>query len=210
VDKICPVIFSVPSGNFGNSLGCEIARRMGLPVDPLIIATNENDEFPKFLESGVYKKVVPSRQCLSNAMNVGNPSNLARYFDLYGGTIDKEGNVFKEPNIKEMRKHLYSVSISDKETVQTIEEIYKEYNVLLEPHGAVGVAALMHHYKKIDKPAICFETAHPSKFPEIIEETLNIFPELHPSLVDIDERVTEPEHLPNDYEAFKNYLLDSK
>jgi threonine synthase len=206
--KISPVVFSVPSGNFGNSLGCEIARRMGLPVDPLIIATNENDEFPKFLESGVYKKVVPSRQCLSNAMNVGNPSNLARYFDLYGGTIDKEGNVFKQPDRKEMKKHLYSVSISDKETVKTIEEIYREYNILLEPHGAVGVAALMHHYKKIDKPAICFETAHPSKFPEIIEETLNIFPELHPSLVHIDERVTEPEHLPNDYEAFKNYLLN--
>jgi len=210
VDEIRPVIFSVPSGNFGNSLGCEIARRMGLPVEPLIIATNENDEFPKFLESGIYCKVDPSRMCLSNAMNVGNPSNLARYFNLYGGIVDKEGNVFKEPDVGEMRKNLYSVSISDVETVETIEEIYENYNVLLEPHGAVGVAALMHHYKKIDKPAVCFETAHPSKFPEIIEKTLNITPELHPSLADIDKRVIEPEHLPNDYKTFKNYLLGSK
>lgn len=207
MDEIRPVTFSVPSGNFGNSLGCEIARRMGLPVSPLIIATNENDEFPKFLESGVYEKVDPSRKCLSNAMNVGNPSNLARYFNLYGGIVDKEGNVHREPDVLEMRENLYSVSISDEETVKTIQEIYGNYNVLLEPHGAVGVAALMNHYKKVDKPALCFETAHPSKFPEIIEETLKITPDPHPSLVDIDRRVIEPEHLPNDYEAFKEYLL---
>jgi threonine synthase len=207
VDEIRPVIFSVPSGNFGNSLGCEIARRMGLPVSPLIIATNENDEFPKFLESGVYEKVDPSRKCLSNAMNVGNPSNLARYFNLYGGIVDKEGNVHREPDVAEMKKNLYSVSISDEETVKTIKEIYENYNVLLEPHGAVGVAALVNHYKKIDKPALCFETAHPSKFPEIIEETLKITPEDHPSLVDIDKRVIEPGHLPDEYEVFKDYLL---
>ena len=207
VDEIRPVIFSVPSGNFGNSLGCEIARRMGLRVEPLIIATNENDEFPKFLESGIYRKVDPSRKCLSNAMNVGNPSNLARYFNLYGGIVDKEGNVHREPDVSEMRKNLYSVSISDEETVRTIKEVYENYNVLLEPHGAVGVAALMNHYKEIDKPALCFETAHPSKFPEIIEEALKITPEPHPSFVDIDDRVIEPEHLPNDYKAFKEYLL---
>ncbi len=210
VDEFRTVIFSIPSGNFGNSLGCEIARRMGLPVNPLIIATNENDEFPKFLESGVYSKVDPSRRCLSNAMNVGNPSNLARYFDLYGGTVDKEGNVHKKPDVEVMRKNLYSVSVNDEETVETIKEIYENYNILLEPHGAVGVAALMHHYDKIDKPSVCFETAHPSKFPEIIEETLKISPEPHPSLIDIDKRVIEPFHLPSDYKAFKSYLLNSK
>lgn len=207
VDEIRPVIFSVPSGNFGNSLGCEIARRMGLPVELLIIATNENDEFPRFLESGVYSKVEPSRECLSNAMNVGNPSNLARYFDLYGGTVDKEGNVYSDPDVDLMRKNLYSVSITDEETVETIKEIYENYNVLLEPHGAVGVAALMHHYKNIEKTSLCFETAHPSKFPEIIEQALDITPEAHPSLVDIDKRVKEPEYLPNDYKAFKEYLF---
>ena len=207
VDEISPVVFSVPSGNFGNSLGCEIARRMGLPVDPLIIATNENDEFPRFLERGVYEKVDPSVECLSNAMNVGNPSNLARYFNLYGGIVDKEGKVYRSPDVSQMKKNLYSVSISDQETVKTIKGIYGKYNVLLEPHGAVGVAALINHFKKIDKPAVCFETAHPSKFPEIIEKTLEITTEAHPSLVDIDTRVIEPEHLPNDYKTFKKYLL---
>jgi threonine synthase len=183
---------------------------MGLPVEILIIATNENDEFPKFLETGLYNKIDPSRKCLSNAMNVGNPSNLARYFDLYGGTVDKEGNVHKDPDFEEMRKNLYSVSVSDEETVKTIEEIYRNYNVLLEPHGAVGVAALMNHYKDIEKITICFETAHPSKFPEIIEETLNFTPETHPSLANIDEEIIEPKKFPNDYEVFKGFLLGAK
>jgi threonine synthase len=72
------IVFSVPSGNFGDALGCEYARRMGLPVKKLVMPTNENDEFPRFLETGSYRKVSPSRACISNAMNVGHPSNLAR------------------------------------------------------------------------------------------------------------------------------------
>jgi len=79
------IVFSVPSGNFGNALGCEYARRMGLPVRMLVMPTNENDEFPNYLRTGVYEKVSPSRACLSNAMNVGHPSNLARFFELVRG-----------------------------------------------------------------------------------------------------------------------------
>ena len=100
--------------------------------------TNENDEFPRFLETGVYEKVSPSRACLSNAMNVGHPSNLARFFDLYDGTVDRTGVVHRIPNLDEMRKQIYSVSISDRETKKTIKRIYDQYRVLLEPHGAVG------------------------------------------------------------------------
>ncbi len=85
------IVYSVPSGNFGNALGCEYARRMGLPVRMLVMPTNENDEFPNYLRTGVYEKVSPSRACLSNAMNVGHPSNLARFFELYGGTVDRTG-----------------------------------------------------------------------------------------------------------------------
>ena len=92
-----PIIFSVPSGNFGDALGCEYARRMGLPVEKLVMPTNANDEFPNFMETGRYKKVSPSRACLSNAMNVGHPSNLARFFELYGGTVDRTGAVPQLP-----------------------------------------------------------------------------------------------------------------
>ena len=74
------IVVSVPSGNFGNALGCEYARRIGLPVERLVMPTNENDEFPRFLTKGTYEKVSPSLACLSNAMNVGHPSNLARFF----------------------------------------------------------------------------------------------------------------------------------
>jgi threonine synthase len=130
VDSMEPAVISVPSGNFGHSLGCEIARRMGLPVDRIIIATNANDEFPAFLESAKYHKIQPSRMCLSNAMNVGNPSNLARYFELYGGTIDKEGTVHKHPDLDQMRQHLYSVAISDGQTVATMKKYYRGNGIL--------------------------------------------------------------------------------
>ena len=93
------IVFSVPSGNFGNSLGCEFARRMGVPIERIIIAVNENDEFPVFLDTGGYKKIDPSRVCLSNAMNVGNPSNLARFFDLYGGVLTRDGVVESRPDL---------------------------------------------------------------------------------------------------------------
>ncbi len=126
-----PAVFSVPSGNFGDALGCEYARRMGLPVEKLVMPTNENDEFPRFLETGVYEKLSPSRACLSNAMNVGHPSNLARFFDLYGGTVDRTGIVHRIPDIGQMRKHIYSVSISDRETKKTIKRVYDQYGCSL-------------------------------------------------------------------------------
>lgn len=208
VNKIQPVIFSVPSGNFGNSLGCEIARRMGLPVKKIILATNKNDEFPRFLKTGVYKKLEPSRKCLSNAMNVGNPSNLARYFDLYDGILDKEGIVYKRPNLKEMRKYLYSVSVSDKETIQTIKRTYKNYKIVLEPHGAVGVGALQKYFKESKKTlSICIETAHPAKFPEVIKKELRVTPKMPDALRKISKRKGRADYLPNNYKKFKEYLL---
>jgi threonine synthase len=208
VDEIQPVVLSIPSGNFGNSLACEIARRMGLPVKRIILATNENDEFPKLLKSGIYRKVEPSRKCLSNSMNVGNPSNLARYFDLYNGILDKDGIVHKKPNLKEMKKHLYSTAISDEETVKTISRIYKRYKIIVEPHGAVGIAALIKYFKENKKRlSICIETANPAKFPEIIKQKLNISPEIPESLMKIIKRKGKPDYLPNDYGIFKEYLL---
>lgn len=210
VDSMEPAIVSVPSGNFGNSLGCEIARRMGLPVEKIIIATNANDEFPAFMETEEYHKIEPSRRCLSNAMNVGNPSNLARYFDLYGGTIDKSGKVYNLPDVNEMRKHLYSIAIDDTETIETMIKYYKEFNTLLEPHGAVGVAALEHYKKETNAthPSISIETAHPSKFPEIIKEELNVAPEPHSFMNALDNTQQYTVHLAADYHKFKQYIKE--
>lgn len=203
-----PAVFSVPSGNFGDALGCEYARRMGLPVLKLVMPTNENDEFPRFLETGVYRKVSPSRACLSNAMNVGHPSNLARFFDLYGGTVDRNGVVHRVPNLEEMRKWIHSVSISDRETKKTIKRIYEQYRVLLEPHGAVGWRGLEVYLELFGDVPLCvsLETAHSAKFPDEIRELLGINPDLPQSMKDIDERSGEPVHLSNDYGEFQQYL----
>jgi len=204
------VTFSVPSGNFGNSLGCELARRMGLPVKKLIIATNANDAFAKFLETGSYAKIEPSIKCLSNAMNVGNPSNLARYFELYRGTIDKEGNVYKYPDVAEMKKYICSYSISDQETINIIKKMHKEKGLIIEPHGAVAIAALYRYIKEKGSdalPAVAIETAHPVKFHELLLKELKIKVDI-PNWMDIfTEEPKEKVVLENDYDKFKRYLL---
>lgn len=206
-----PIIFSVPSGNFGDALGCEYARRMGLPVSRLIMPTNENDEFPRFLETGVYEKISPSKACVSNAMNVGHPSNLARFFDLYGGTVDRNGTVHRMPDIEAMRQNIYSVGISDRETKKTIKRIYDQYRVILEPHGAVGWRGLEVYLELFGEFPLCvsLETAHPSKFPAEIRELLEIDPDLPPGMKDLDTRVGQPAFLPADYGQLRTYLLEN-
>ena len=201
-------IFSVPSGNFGDALGCEYARRMGLPVAKLVMPTNENDEFPIFMATGKYNKVSPSRACISNAMNVGHPSNLARFFDLYGGTVDRVGQVHKYPDLEEMRRHIFSVSVSDSQTRETIKNVYKRYQAVLEQHGAVGWAGLEEYLKTTpeQKLAICLETAHPAKFPEEIEKLLGLTVPVPESMQNIDLREGSAVAMSGDYSSFRNYL----
>jgi threonine synthase len=206
------IVVSVPSGNFGDALGCEYARRMGLPVETLVMPTNENDEFPNFLAAGVYEKVQPSRACLSNAMNVGHPSNLARFFDLYGGTVDRNGRVHRLPDVAEMRRRIFSVSVSDDETRRTIRRVYERYGTILEPHGAVGWRGLelfLERRGETDSPlCLSLETAHPAKFPEEIRALLGIDPEPPPGMRDLDRRTGAACALDADYGAFRRYLLD--
>ena len=206
------IIFSIPSGNFGDALGCEYARRMGLPVKKMVMPVNGNDEFPRFLETGRYEKISPSRACLSNAMNVGHPSNLARFFDLYGGTVDRNGRVHIYPDRQAMRENIFSVSISDRETRETIKRIYDRYGVILEPHGAVGWKGLETYLEATGDNALCvsLETAHPAKFPEAIESTIGIQPELPQSMKDLEKKTGKPFLMDNDYEQFRTFLLSRK
>ncbi len=203
------LVVSVPSGNFGNALGCEYARRMGLPLQRLVMPTNENDEFPNFLAAGRYEKVSPSRACLSNAMNVGHPSNLARFFELYGGTVDRKGTVHRMPDIKEMGQRIFSVSVTDEMTRQCIKSVYERYGTILEPHGAVGWRGLeLYCEKGRDVPlAVSLETAHPAKFPEEIVALLGIVPEMPESMQGLDERTGVPVELTARYEDFKEFLI---
>ncbi|MEO0206465.1 MAG: threonine synthase, partial [candidate division WOR-3 bacterium] len=205
-----PVVFSIPSGNFGDMMGGLIAWRMGLPATRYVVATNANDEFPKFMATGKYEKIVPSRVCISNAMNVGHPSNLARVIDLYGGHMDEKGNILSQPDIERMRNEMFAVSIDDDETRKTISETYEKYGVMLEPHGAVAWAGLMRYLNSHEKPklAISIETAHPAKFPEEIMKITGVEPPLPPSLCNLDKKVEYYLSIENDYKQFKNILIE--
>lgn len=205
-----PLVFSVPSGNFGNAFGCELARRMGLPVAQIVLATNANDEFPRFLGGEAYAPVRPSRNCLSNAMNVGHPSNLARFFDLYGGTVDKDGVAHREADRTAMRHHLFSVSVTDDETRETMRRAYDDLGIVLEPHGAVGWKGLEAYRDATHDgtPAVVLETAHPAKFAETVREILGIDPEPSAALKALEGRAGEAERLEATYEALKRNLLE--
>ena len=141
-------------------------------------------------------------------MNVGHPSNLARFFDLYGGTVDRVGKVHRYPDLEEMRQHIFSVSVTDEQTRETIKSVYERYHIILEQHGAVGWAGLEAYLKTTqDKNlAISLETAHPAKFPDEIQKLLGLTMPLPESMKDLDQRKGSAVSITNDYDEFKNYL----
>lgn len=207
------VTFCVPSGNFGDMMGGVIAKHMGLPIKKMLIATNSNDEFPKLLETEKYSKIDPSKNALSSAMNVGHPSNLARLIELYNGNMDETGFIHKNPDYKSLRNDFYTRSVSDEQTKQSILDAHKKYNLLLEPHGAVGWNCLEQYLKENgnnpDELYISLETAHPAKFPEQIQQLLNIEPELPKSLQGLDGKQEKMELINNNYQELKNYLKNN-
>jgi threonine synthase len=207
------VVDAVASGNFGNVTADFLALRMGKPLERIIVATNENDEFPAFLETEIYRPIRPSRACISNAMNVGNPSNLRRLFDLYGGKVDRDGVVHRMPDMMSLRRDAAGIAVSDHLTRLTIQETYERYGVILEPHGAVAWAALRRYLQGQEGEilAVATETAHPAKFPEVLLE-IGVDPEIPPSLDGLDERPSQAIEISRDYEDIKEILLqlDSK
>ncbi len=206
-----PIVFSVPSGNFGDMMGAVIARKMGLPIQRTVIATNANDEVPAFLETGRYEKISPSRKCISNAMNVGHPSNLARLVDVYGGWMDETGAIKEMPDLAKMREDLFAVSVSDEQTRATIRDAHERFGVLLEPHGATGWAGLdqflQTHPDARDQLAVSIETAHPAKFPEEIQATIGVDPTPPPSLEGLEDHEEEYATMSCDYDAFRDWLI---
>lgn len=159
-EQIRPVIV-VPSGNFGNLFAGLMAKKMGLPIAKFIAATNSNNIVPNYLNTG---KFLPkkSKKTISNAMDVGNPSNFARILELYRG------------NYKLMAKDIVGLSVSDADTRKTIKAIYKQTGYILDPHTAVGVKAAENYQRKAKSqdPIIVLSTAHPAKFGEIVEPVI--------------------------------------
>jgi threonine synthase len=204
------IVFSIPSGNFGNMMGALLAKRMGLPVSRLVIATNENDEVPVYFRTERYQTIDPSRVCISNAMNVGHPSNFTRVVDLYGGHMDETGNFRLRPDLQRMRADIFSASIGDADTRRTIQSAWTRFHLLLEPHGAVGWAGLERFRSETGARglAVSVETAHPAKFPEEIESILGFTPEIPESLSGLESLQESFVGMPPEYGAFRDFLRE--
>ena len=177
-----PIAFCVPSGNFGNLTAGLIARQLGLPVHHFIAATNRNDVVPRFLTTGRYEKR-PSVATLSNAMDVGAPSNFARMANLYGqldGLQEVNSNTHTE-----LRNILTGYAYDDAATEQAMREVERRYGYTIDPHGAVGYLALKKwQQQNPNTRGVILETAHPSKFKLNVERILG-----HP--IHVPQRLAE-------------------
>lgn len=195
-DRSKSLIFSVPSGNFGNLTAGLIAYEMGLPLERFIAATNINDVFPVFLKTGIFNAKA-SVQTISNAMDVGNPSNLARIIFLYG-------------NPQRIAEKIFSCSFSDAETKNGIKDLYSKTAYIIDPHGAVGYLALREYIDQTHLKSyngIVLETAHPAKFPEVVEETLYVKIEMPENLKACLEKEKITTKISNDFRELKDFLL---
>jgi threonine synthase len=159
-EKNNPPVISVPSGNFGNICAGLLAYQSGLPISHFVAACNANDTVPQYLNSGVYQTKT-SVATISNAMDVGNPSNFVRIMELF------------ERNLGSLKNVLSSYSISDQETKNTIAKLFKEKSYTLDPHGAVAFLALQQYLESHpEQKGFFLETAHPSKFYDVIEPVI--------------------------------------
>ncbi len=205
-----PAVFSIPSGNFGDMMGAVVAREMGLPVKKIIAPVNDNDAFPKFLASGVYQKISPSRNSLSNAMNVGHPSNLARLVAIYGGQMDETGKIHKPPDLAALRRDVFSTPVSDERTRAALKSFWNKYQLLLEPHGAVAWQGFL-DWLAVEplgnSPAVIIETANPAKFPEEIQKMMKWEPDVPPAMAAGLKLPEDYDRMGADYEKFKAYLI---
>ena len=194
-DKNNPPVISVPSGNFGNICAGLLAMKSGLPVKHFIAACNANDVVPKFMETHQYhsQQSVPT---ISNAMDVGDPSNFIRIMEMFNG----------DANL--LAKKFSSISISDDETRNAIYEIEKSFNYLMDPHGAVGYIALQHYLNQHPHDNGFFaETAHPVKFYDVVEPIINKSITLPKSVESIVNKEKKSTLINADYNLLKDYLL---
>ena len=197
-DKNRPVVFSVPSGNFGNLTAGLLAKKMDLPVHRFLAATNINDVVPQYLQTGNYQPH-PSYATISNAMDVGNPSNFARLLDLNSSTW----------NI--MQKQIEGYAFTDEETKQAMREVYKKYNYIMDPHGAVGYLALQSFLgKEPNVTGIILETAHSAKFQKEVEAILQQTIEIPKRLADLADKPKQATSITVEYAPFKLWLLQNK
>ena len=198
------VVFCIPSGNFGNLTAGLLAQKMGLPVHHFIAATNVNDVVPEYLNSGEFSPR-PSIRTISNAMDVGNPSNFARMLDIYRAVNGDECSTWNM-----MKDAISGFAFTDEQTKKGVLEVKNKYNYTIDPHGAVGYLALK-SYQKDHKntTGIILETAHPSKFKEDMELILGQDIEVPERLNRLASLTKVAHNMSIDFDPFKNFLLDT-
>jgi threonine synthase len=196
-NKYDDIVFSVPSGNFGNICAGMMAQQLGLPVKHFIASNNANNIVTQYLETKDYSPK-PSIQTISNAMDVGNPSNFIRIQEIYKNNFDK------------LKNNLSSYSFSDEETKVAMKEIYEDTGYIADPHGAVGYLGAKAYLKENPNAHCIFlETAHPTKFLDVVEDVLDAtvaLPEQIQSVMGKEKEATKI----NSYEQLKSFLLNQK
>ncbi|MEM8764003.1 MAG: threonine synthase [Bacteroidota bacterium] len=190
------IVFSIPSGNFGNICAGMVAQRMGMPVKHFIAATNVNDVVPRFMKSNNYDPK-PSIATISNAMDVGDPSNFVRIQKLY------------QNDFEQLSANLSSYTFTDEATRKAMKHLHEQGNYIADPHGAVGYLGIQSYREKhAEKHGIFLETAHPVKFLDVVQDTLGIAPEVPKQIADI---LHKPKHAISisNYEGLKAFLMEN-
>lgn len=189
------LVFSVPSGNFGNICAGFMAQKLGLPIKQLIASTNINDIVPNYLKTGIYNPK-PSVQTISNAMDVGDPSNFVRILEIF------------KNNDNELKKQLSSYSFSDDQTRETIRNIKNNSGYIVDPHGAVGYLGLKKYLEtQNNAEGVFLETAHPVKFLDVVEKEINQTIEIPLQIKEVINKEKEAKIISN-YSELKEFLLD--
>ena len=191
--KADDLVMCVPSGNFGNICAALFGHEMGLPIKRFIAANNANDIFYKYLQTGKYEPK-PSKQTLANAMDVGDPSNFARIYDLYGQSHERISSLIS------------GATYTDDEIRQTMKQCYEETKYILDPHGACGYQALADGLNPGEIGVFC-ETAHPAKFKEKVDDILGIDVAIPDRLAAFMKGEKQSVPMTKDFADFKKYLL---
>jgi len=187
------LVMCVPSGNFGNICAALFGHEMGLPIKRFIAANNANDIFFKYLQTGKYEPK-PSKQTLANAMDVGDPSNFARIYDLYGKSHERITSLIS------------GATYTDEQIRETMRQCHEQTSYILDPHGACGYQALVDGLAQGETGVFC-ETAHPAKFKEKVDEILSIDVNIPERLAAFMKGTKQSVDMTKDYADFKAYLM---
>lgn len=194
-DRKKPLVFSVPSGNFGNITAGLFAKKMGLPVAQFVAATNINDVVPEYLKTGIYRPR-PSIATISNAMDIGDPSNFVRIRELY------------DDKLESIQKDLVGFSFSDEDSRFSMKSIYNQFGYVTDPHGALGFYAAKKWLASNEGQCVFLETAHPAKFLEVVEDAIEVKVNIPDTLKECMDKAKIATSMDNSFEMLKRFLFE--